>query len=32
MKTKIFLFLLPLLLLLAPLTAAGADNPEEVMT
>ncbi len=31
MKTKIFLYLLPLLLALAPLTAAGADRPEEVM-
>ncbi|MCX5889893.1 MAG: outer membrane lipoprotein carrier protein LolA [Deltaproteobacteria bacterium] len=31
MKTKIFFFLLPLLLLLGPLAAAGADNPEDVM-
>ena len=32
MKTRFFLFLLPLILGLAPLAAAGADSPEEVMT
>jgi outer membrane lipoprotein carrier protein len=32
MKTRFFLFLLPLLLGLAPLAASGADRPEDVMT
>lgn len=32
MKTRFFLFLLSLILGLAPLAASGADRPEEVMT